>query len=142
MFAPGEPMNTGSRHPVSIIMNKIVQTFSRIGFTVAQDREIEDDWHNFTALNTPEDHPARDMQDTYYLLHDTERLLRTHTSSVQIRTMEKQRLNILQRKYSVIRLKLDFALLSSHLQNLVRKWIFPVLYVVVMDAMFANTPIG
>lgn len=90
MTAPGEPQPMGSRHPVSIVMNRIVETFSRIGFTVAQDREIEDDWHNFTALNTPADHPARDMQDTYYLLNDTERLLRTHTSSVQIRTMEKQ----------------------------------------------------
>ncbi len=91
LTAPGEPLSVGTRHPVSIIMNKIVETFSRIGFTVAQDREIEDDWHNFTALNTPADHPARDMQDTYYLLHDTEKLLRTHTSSVQIRTMENQK---------------------------------------------------
>lgn len=91
LTAPGEPLPIGSRHPVSIIMNRIVETFSRIGFTVAQNREIEDDWHNFTALNTPEDHPARDMQDTYYLLHDQERLLRTHTSSVQIRTMEEQK---------------------------------------------------
>ncbi len=88
MTAPGEPLSVGSRHPVSIITNRIVETFSRIGFTVAQDREIEDDWHNFTALNTPEDHPARDMQDTYYLMDDPEKLLRTHTSSVQIRTME------------------------------------------------------
>ncbi len=91
LTAPGEPLETGSRHPISVIRNRIIETFSRIGFTVAEDREIEDDWHNFSALNTPEDHPARDMQDTYYLLHDTERLLRTHTSSVQIRTMENQK---------------------------------------------------
>jgi phenylalanyl-tRNA synthetase alpha chain len=57
----------GSRHPISIVMNKIINIFSRIGFTVAEEREIEDDWHNFSAMNTPEDHPARDMQDTFYL---------------------------------------------------------------------------
>lgn len=87
LTAPAEPMPLGNRHPVSIIMNKIVDIFGRIGFTVAEEREIEDDWHNFTAMNTPEDHPARDMQDTFYLQQSAEMLLRTHTSSVQARTM-------------------------------------------------------
>ncbi len=91
LTAPGIAEQLGSRHPVSIVMNRMVEIFSRIGFNVAQDREIEDDWHNFTALNTPEDHPARDMQDTYYLLNDPERLLRTHTSSVQVRVMDYQK---------------------------------------------------
>ncbi len=84
---PGFPLERGSRHPVSIVMNEMIDIFSRIGFTVAEDREIEDDWHNFTAMNTPEDHPARDMQDTFYLKNSVTRLLRTHTSSVQARTM-------------------------------------------------------
>ncbi len=78
---------TGSRHPISIVMNRIIGIFERIGFTVAEEREIEDDWHNFTAMNTPDDHPARDMQDTFYLKNSVERLLRTHTSSVQSRVM-------------------------------------------------------
>ncbi|MEO1435206.1 MAG: phenylalanine--tRNA ligase subunit alpha [Bacteroidota bacterium] len=88
--APAEPLPLGSRHPIAITLNEIVDIFGRIGFTVAEDREIEDDWHNFTAMNTPEDHPARDMQDTFYLMNSTERLLRTHTSSVQARTMTSQ----------------------------------------------------
>ncbi|MEY4906244.1 MAG: hypothetical protein RLZZ292_4059, partial [Bacteroidota bacterium] len=83
LTAPGEPMPLGTRHPVSIVMNRIIDIFARIGYTVAEEREIEDDWHNFTAMNTPEDHPARDMQDTYYLKNSVEMLLRTHTSSVQ-----------------------------------------------------------
>jgi len=87
LTAPGEPIEMGSRHPVSITMNRIVRIFGRMGFTVAEEREIEDDWHNFSAMNTPEDHPARDMQDTYYLRDYPELLLRTHTSSVQARTM-------------------------------------------------------
>ena len=87
LTAPGEPMSLGARHPIAITMNHIVDIFSRIGFVVAEEREIEDDWHNFTAMNTPENHPARDMQDTYYLKDSTERLLRTHTSSVQSRIM-------------------------------------------------------
>jgi len=87
LSAPGEPLDSGSRHPVSIVMNRIISIFERIGFTVAEEREIEDDWHNFTAMNTPEDHPARDMQDTYYLKDSTSMLLRTHTSSVQARMM-------------------------------------------------------
>lgn len=77
----------GSRHPISLVMNRIVDIFTRIGFQVAEDREIEDDWHNFTSLNTPDDHPARDMQDTFYLKDSTQMLLRTHTSSVQARFM-------------------------------------------------------
>ncbi len=88
LTAPGEPMTLGARHPISVIMNRIIDIFERIGFTVAEDREIEDDWHNFTAMNTPEDHPARDMQDTFYLMNSTEMLLRTHTSSVQARVMK------------------------------------------------------
>jgi len=82
-----DPVRLGSRHPISIVNNKIIDIFAKLGFTVAEDREIEDDWHNFTAMNTPEDHPARDMQDTFYLKDSVERLLRTHTSSVQSRLM-------------------------------------------------------
>ena len=91
LTAPAEPISLGSRHPVSIIMNRIIEIFSQIGYTVAEDREIEDDWHNFTAMNTPEDHPARDMQDTFYLKDSTSMLLRTHTSSVQARTMTREK---------------------------------------------------
>jgi phenylalanyl-tRNA synthetase alpha chain len=83
--------STGSRHPVSIIMNKIIRIFEKIGFTVAEEREIETDWYNFTAMNTPEDHPARDMQDTFYLKDSKVNLLRTHTSSVQARIMTTQK---------------------------------------------------
>ena len=91
LTAPGEPMTVGARHPISVIMNRIIEIFERIGFTVAEDREIEDDWHNFTAMNTPDDHPARDMQDTFYLMNSTEMLLRTHTSSVQSRVMKAKK---------------------------------------------------
>lgn len=91
LSAPGEPLEIGARHPVSIVMNRIVKTFERIGFVVAEEREIEDDWHNFTAMNTPEDHPARDMQDTFYLKDSKAFLLRTHTSSVQARVMTTQK---------------------------------------------------
>ncbi len=91
MTAPAEPMPLGSRHPVSLVLNQMIEIFDRLGFTVAEDNEIEDDWHNFTALNTPEDHPARDMQDTYYILNDPSRLLRTHTSSVQSHVMMNQK---------------------------------------------------
>ncbi len=90
LSAPGEPWVLGSRHPVSITMNRIIRIFERIGFVVAEGPEIEDEWHNFTAMNTPEDHPARDMQDTYYLLNSTTMLLRTHTSPVQARVMKSQ----------------------------------------------------
>lgn len=88
LTAPGSPFGMGARHPISLMTNRIIEIFSRIGFTVAEEREIEDDWHNFTAMNTPADHPARDMQDTFYLQNSMTQLLRTHTSSVQARTME------------------------------------------------------
>lgn len=91
LTAPTEEPMIGSRHPVSIVMNKIIDIFARIGFTVAEDREIEEDWYNFTAMNTPEHHPARDMQDTFYLKNSTSQLLRTHTSSVQSRVMTSQK---------------------------------------------------
>ncbi len=90
LTAPGLPLKLGSRHPISTTMNRIIEIFGRIGFAVAEDREIEDDWHNFTAMNTPEDHPARDMQDTFYLQDNASMLLRTHTSSVQARLMTRQ----------------------------------------------------
>lgn len=86
---PGTPTPIGSRHPIAVVTNKVVSIFERIGFQVVEEREIEDDLHNFTMLNTPEDHPARDMQDTFYLMNDPELLLRTHTSSVQARIMER-----------------------------------------------------
>jgi phenylalanyl-tRNA synthetase alpha chain len=90
LTAPGDPLSIGSRHPVSIVMNRIIDIFARIGFTVADGPEIETDWYNFTAMNTPEDHPARDMQDTFYIKDSKTWLLRTHTSPVQARIMEKQ----------------------------------------------------
>jgi phenylalanyl-tRNA synthetase alpha chain len=85
---PGEPFNIGARHPISLVKNQITEIFSRIGFNVSEGPEIEDDWHNFTALNLPEHHPARDMQDTFFIQTDPDILLRTHTSSVQVRYME------------------------------------------------------
>jgi len=85
---PGNPIELGSRHPISIVKNRIIDIFSRIGFNVSEGPEIEDDWHNFTALNLPEYHPARDMQDTFFVQTDPDILLRTHTSSVQVRYME------------------------------------------------------
>ena len=88
---PGEPINIGSRHPISIVKNQIIDIFSRIGFNVSEGPEIEDDWHNFTALNLPEHHPARDMQDTFFVQTDPDILLRTHTSSVQVRYMENNK---------------------------------------------------
>ena len=81
----------GSRHPVSIIKNQISEIFGNLGFTLSEDREIEDDWHVFSALNFPPDHPARDMQDTFFIAQNPDLLLRTHTSSVQIRVMENQK---------------------------------------------------
>ena len=86
---PGDPLPLGSRHPVSLMRNRIIEVFNRLGFAVAEGPEIEDDWHNFTALNILEDHPARDMQDTFYITQNPDWLLRTHTSNVQIREMEK-----------------------------------------------------
>ncbi|HEY4967391.1 MAG TPA: phenylalanine--tRNA ligase subunit alpha [Puia sp.] len=88
---PGDPIIAGTRHPISLVRNRIVQIFGRLGFSVAEGPEIEDDWHNFTSLNLPEDHPARDMQDTFYIHRNPDWLLRTHTSSVQARVMEKQK---------------------------------------------------
>jgi phenylalanyl-tRNA synthetase alpha chain len=86
---PANAARVGSRHPISIVRNQIVSIFSRLGFSVAEGPEIEDDWHNFTALNLPENHPARDMQDTFYINQNPDWMLRTHTSSVQVREMEK-----------------------------------------------------
>jgi len=88
---PGDPIPVGTRHPLSIVRNQIVSIYKRLGFAVAEGPEIEDDWHNFTALNLSENHPARDMQDTFYLNRNPDYLLRTHTSSVQARVMEKQK---------------------------------------------------
>lgn len=86
---PAEEMQLGSRHPLSIIKNEIIEIFNRIGFTVSEGPEIEDDWHNFSALNFPPEHPARDMQDTFFIEKgENEMALRTHTSSVQVRVME------------------------------------------------------
>lgn len=91
---PGDPLQPGTRHPISIVRNRIINIFQRLGFAVAEGPEIEDDWHNFTALNLPENHPARDMQDTFYISQNPDWLLRTHTSSVQVREMEKGKLPI------------------------------------------------
>lgn len=88
---PGEPFKVGSRHPISIVKNQIIDIFSSIGFNVSEGPEIEDDWHNFTALNLPEYHPARDMQDTFFIQTNPDVLLRTHTSSVQVRYMENNK---------------------------------------------------
>ena len=88
---PGSPLETGTRHPLNIVRNNIVSIFKRLGFAVAEGPEIEDDWHNFGAMNLPEDHPARDMQDTFYINQNPAWLLRTHTSSVQARVMEQQK---------------------------------------------------
>ena len=82
------PISLGSRHPLSIVRNEIISIFSRLGFTVAEGPEIEDDWHVFSALNFAADHPARDMQDTFFIQRNPDVLLRTHTSSVQSRVME------------------------------------------------------
>lgn len=85
---PGTPINIGSRHPISLVKNQVIEVFSNIGFNVSEGPEIEDDWHNFEALNFPEHHPARDMQDTFFVQMNPDHLLRTHTSSVQVRYME------------------------------------------------------
>ena len=86
-----EPLIIGSRHPISLVKNQIIDIFSTIGFNVSEGPEIEDDWHNFTALNLPEYHPARDMQDTFFIQTNPDILLRTHTSSVQVRYMEENK---------------------------------------------------
>jgi phenylalanyl-tRNA synthetase alpha chain len=91
---PGDDLPIGSRHPVTLMRNRIVSIFQRLGFAVAEGPEIEDDWHNFGALNLPEHHPARDMQDTFYIQQNPDWVLRTHTSNVQIREMDKGKLPI------------------------------------------------
>jgi len=88
---PGDLIEIGSRHPISIVKNRIIDIFSKIGFTISEGPEIEDDWHNFSALNLPEHHPARDMQDTFFVEKNPDYLLRTHTSSVQVRYMENNK---------------------------------------------------
>jgi len=90
LSAPPESYAAGSRHPVNIVMNDIIKIFNRLGFTISDGPEIEDDWHVFSALNFPPEHPARDMQDTFFISKTPDVLLRTHTSSVQVRTMENQ----------------------------------------------------
>jgi phenylalanyl-tRNA synthetase alpha chain len=87
---PGDSVKSGTRHPLSLVKNKMVNIFDRLGFSVAEGPEIEDDWHVFSALNFPSEHPARDMQDTFFIEKDPDVLLRTHTSSVQIRVMEQR----------------------------------------------------
>ena len=88
---PGEPIEIGARHPISLVKNRIIEVFSNIGFNVSDGPEIEDDWHNFTALNFTEHHPARDMQDTFFVEKDPDVVLRTHTSGVQVRYMENNK---------------------------------------------------
>lgn len=89
---PGDNLKIGARHPINSIKNDIIKVFQKIGFSIAEGPEIEDDWHNFTALNIPETHPARDMQDTFYISQNPTTLLRTHTSNVQIRALKKKEL--------------------------------------------------
>lgn len=84
------PLELGTRHPLSLVKKEICDIFGRLGFSIAEGPEIEDDWHVFSSLNFAEDHPARDMQDTFFIQHNPDVLLRTHTSSVQSRVMEKQ----------------------------------------------------
>ena len=91
MTRPGTSEQIGSRHPISLVRNQIVEIFTRLGYTVAEGPEIEDDWHVFSALNFAPEHPARDMQDTFFIEKNPDVLLRTHTSSIQVRTMEKQK---------------------------------------------------
>jgi len=86
---PGDTINLGTRHPISIVRNEIIEIFNRLGFAIAEGPEIEDDWHNFSALNFPKEHPARDMQDTFFVETNPDILLRTHTSNGQVRVMEK-----------------------------------------------------
>jgi len=88
---PANFIELGSRHPITIVRNEIIDIFSRIGFVVSEGPETESDWYNFSALNFPEEHPARDMQDTFFIETNPDILLRTHTSSVQVRVMEKEK---------------------------------------------------
>jgi phenylalanyl-tRNA synthetase alpha chain len=89
LTAPGDSIGLGTRHPLAIVRNRIIDIFGHLGFTVYEGPEIEDDWHNFSALNFPAEHPARDMQDTFFIEKNPDVVLRTHTSSVQIRVMER-----------------------------------------------------
>ncbi len=91
MSRPASQLPVGSRHPISIVKNRIVELFAKLGYSVADGPEIEDDWHVFSALNFPPEHPARDMQDTFFIARSPEVLLRTHTSSIQVRTMEREK---------------------------------------------------
>ena len=91
MTRPASAEELGSRHPISLVKNQITDIFGRLGYTVAEGPEIEDDWHVFSALNFPPEHPARDMQDTFFIEKNPDILLRTHTSSIQVRTMERQK---------------------------------------------------
>ncbi len=91
MSRPASQLPTGSRHPISIVKNRIVELYAKLGYSVADGPEIEDDWHVFSALNFPPEHPARDMQDTFFISASPEILLRTHTSSIQVRTMEREK---------------------------------------------------
>jgi len=84
------PVTLGSRHPISVVKHDICDILGRLGFSIAEGPEIEDDWHVFSSLNFADDHPARDMQDTFFIQHNPDVLLRTHTSSVQTRVMERQ----------------------------------------------------
>jgi phenylalanyl-tRNA synthetase alpha chain len=88
---PGEAMMKGGLHPISIVRSRIIDVFTKIGYEIAEGPEIEDDWHNFSALNFPPEHPARDMQDTFFMGNDENMALRTHTSSVQVRVMQTQK---------------------------------------------------
>jgi len=91
---PADSVKLGSRHPLSLVKNEIIEIFARLGFTISEGPEIEDDWHNFSALNFPEEHPARDMQDTFFIEKNPDILLRTHTSSVQAHDMSEMELPI------------------------------------------------
>lgn len=90
LTVPAFPSEIGTRHPINLVRRQVVSIFERIGFTISEGPEIEDDWHNFSALNFPPEHPARDMQDTFFVAKDPDMALRTHTSSVQVRVMENQ----------------------------------------------------
>ncbi|MEG1553814.1 MAG: phenylalanine--tRNA ligase subunit alpha [Rikenellaceae bacterium] len=91
MTRPADDDNIGTRHPISLVKNEVQEIFKRLGYTTATGPEIEDDWHVFSALNFPPEHPARDMQDTFFVEKNPDILLRTHTSSIQVRTMETQK---------------------------------------------------
>jgi len=90
----GDPVKLGSRHPLPLVRNEITEIFARLGFTISEGPEIEDDWHNFSALNFPEEHPARDMQDTFFIEKEPDVILRTHTSSVQVHDLQEMELPI------------------------------------------------